>query len=129
MEKKAILAIILTFLVILFWSSIQSKLFPPDPNKEVNQEGVPPSEKVVGKKIDVIEETLPKKERPLAEQKVVVKKEVRIETQNYWAVFTSEDARLKHFKLKEYEDRVEGSSLAIKLIRFVKDIIGDKTEN
>ena len=41
--------------------------------------------------------------------KQVAKKEISIETQNYWAVLTNEDARLKHFKLKKYKDRVEES--------------------
>ena len=47
--------------------------------------------------------------------KEVAKKEVSVETKNYWAVFTNEDARLKHFKLKKYKDRVEESSITIKL--------------
>ncbi|HYA91705.1 MAG TPA: hypothetical protein VEK32_09425, partial [Thermodesulfobacteriota bacterium] len=54
-----------------------------------------------------------------ARRKVVPQKEVSIETQNYWAVFTSDDARLKHFKLKKYEDRVKQSAIATKLIQLV----------
>ena len=44
MEKKGILAIILTFLIIVGWSFIQSKLFPPEPAKEVKKEQVVPLE-------------------------------------------------------------------------------------
>jgi len=75
-----------------------------------------------------------KEVKPLREEKqplkkgVVAKKDVSIETQNYWAVFTSEDARLKHFRLKQYEDRIEESSLTIKLLQFVKSILGSKIE-
>ncbi len=44
MEKKGILAIILTFIIIIGWSFIQSKLFPPEPVKEVKKEQVVPLE-------------------------------------------------------------------------------------
>jgi YidC/Oxa1 family membrane protein insertase len=58
----------------------------------------------------------------------MVKKEVSIETPDYWAVITSEEARLKHFKLKKFEDRVEQSSLTISLLRFIKGLLGSKIE-
>jgi YidC/Oxa1 family membrane protein insertase len=130
MEKRAILAIILTFLVIMFWSVIQSKFFPSAPIKEVKKEEIAPAEKVVEKKIDIKEtKSKPQKEAKLpSKTKVVPKKEVSIETQNYWAIFTNEDARLKHFKLKKYEDRVEESPITIKLTQFVEDILGKKIE-
>jgi YidC/Oxa1 family membrane protein insertase len=130
MEKRAILAIILTFLVIMLWSVIQSKFFPSAPIKEVKKEEIAPAEKVVEKKIDIKEtKSKPQKEAKLpSKTKVVPKKEVSIETQNYWAVFTNEDARLKHFKLKKYEDRVEESPITIKLTQFVEDILGKKIE-
>ena len=44
MEKKGILAIILTFLIIIVWSFVQSRLFPPKPTKEVKKEQVVPLE-------------------------------------------------------------------------------------
>jgi YidC/Oxa1 family membrane protein insertase len=130
MEKRAILAIILTFLVIMLWSVIQSKFFPSAPIKEVKKEEIAPAEKVVEKKIDIKEtKSKPQKEAKLpSKTEVVPKKEVSIETQNYWAVFTNEDARLKHFKLKKYEGRVEESPITIKLTQFVEDILGKKIE-
>jgi YidC/Oxa1 family membrane protein insertase len=114
----------------MLWGTIQSKFFPSAPTKEVKKEEVAPAEKVVEKKID-IKETKPqlqKEEELLSKTKVVPKKEVSIETQNYWAVFTSEDARLKHFKLKKYEDRVEESALTVKLIQFFQEIFSKKEE-
>jgi YidC/Oxa1 family membrane protein insertase len=130
MEKRAILAIILTFLVILLWGTIQSKFFPPTPTKEVKKEESAPAEKVVEKKIDTRETKVqPHKETKLPSKAMVVpKKEVTVETQNYWAIFTNEDARLKHFKLKKYEDRVEESPFTIKLTQFVQGIFGKKEE-
>ena len=123
MDKKAIIAIILTFLIILLWGALQSKFFPQPPSqppsKEVKKEETPP---VTVEKIDL------KGEKPPLRKRAIAKKEITIETQGYQAVFTSEDARLKHFKLKKFEDRVEESSLTISLTRFVKGILGSKIE-
>ena len=112
------------------WGTIQSKFFPPTPSKEVKQGEVAPVEKAVEKKID-IKESKPEAQKELklpSKTKVFPKKEVSIETQNYWATFTNEDARLKHFKLKKYEDRVEESPIAIKLIQFFQELFTKKTE-
>ena len=128
MDKRAIIAIILTFIVIMFWSVIQSKFFPSEPSKEVKKEQVVPPEKGVEKRIDMKEAKPLKEDKALPKPKVFTKKEVSIETQYYWAVFTSEDARLKHFKLKKYKDRVEESALTIELINFVQNLIGGKKE-
>ncbi|HUL37035.1 MAG TPA: membrane protein insertase YidC [Thermodesulfobacteriota bacterium] len=63
-----------------------------------------------------------------AKTRVVPPREVSVETQDYLAVFTSEDARLKHFKLKKYKDRVEESPIAIRLIQLVDEILGKPVE-
>ncbi|NWF93078.1 MAG: membrane protein insertase YidC [Syntrophaceae bacterium] len=124
MEKRAILAIILTFLIIFAWGVIQSRFYPPEPRKEVRKEETTPSEK----KVD-LKETKPlsfKEERPLLKKKVLPRKEVSVETQNYWAVFTSDDAGLKHFKFKKYQDRVEESAITVKLTQLVENLLGKK---
>ncbi len=127
MEKRAIYAILLTFFIIMVWTVVQSKFFPQTPSKpetkDVKKEQIASEEKVVEKKEQV------KELKPTAKPKVVVeKKEVSVETQYYWAVFTSDDARLKHFRLKKYEDRVEESFLTIKLLQLVQSILGKKEE-
>lgn len=130
MEKRAIYAILLTFFIIIAWTFIQSKFFPQAPSKpqpqEVKKEQVTPAEKAAEKKVS--EEKRLAKERAPGKPKVVPQKEISIETQNYWAVFTSDDARLKHFKLKKYEDRVDETALTIKLTQFVEEILGKKVE-
>jgi YidC/Oxa1 family membrane protein insertase len=128
MEKRAIYAILLTFFIIIGWTFLQSKFFPPPPSKpqpqEVKKEQVTPTEKTAERKVSG--ETRLAKEKAPGKPKVIPPKEVSVETQNYWAVFTSEDARLKHFRLKKYEDRVEESTLTIKLKQFVEEILGKK---
>jgi YidC/Oxa1 family membrane protein insertase len=132
MEKRAILAILFTFFIIIFWTLIQSKFFPPPPSKtqpqEVKKEEVSPQEKAVEKGTGLGESRLLKGGKSPVRRKVAPPKEVTVETQNYWAVFTSDDARLKHFKLKGYKDRVKQSVIAIKLTQFVDEILGKKAE-
>jgi len=75
MDKRAIIAIILTFLIIMLWGVIQSKFFPQTPSqppsKEAKQEeGLPTKVE----KLDLKEEKVP------AKKKTVIKKEVLIET-------------------------------------------------
>jgi len=131
MEKRAIYAILLTFFVIVAWTFIQSKFFP-QPSKtepqEVRKEQESGREKVAEKKTEPRESQVSKEEKAPIKRRAVPQKEVSIETPNYWAVFTSEDARLKHFRLKKYRDRAEQSPLANKLIQFVDEIIGKKVE-
>lgn len=125
MDKRALLAIVLTFLVIFGWGIIQSKFFPqPAPPTQTQKE----VKKEEGGATDKREIKPLKEERPQAKPKVTVKKEVVVETNNYIAIFTNEDARLKHFKLKNYNDSVEDSLLTIKLKNFIKSIFGGKIE-
>jgi YidC/Oxa1 family membrane protein insertase len=131
MEKRAIYAILLTFIVIVAWSLIQSKFFP-QPTKtqphEVRKELGPPQEKVPEKKAEIRESKVLKGEKPGARLKIVPQRDISVETQNYWAVFTSGDARLKHFRLKKYEDRVNQAAVTTKLTQFVAEILGKKPE-
>ncbi len=129
MEKRAIYAILLTFIIIAIWSFIQAKFFPPPKPQpqEVRKEQVSPKERTP-EKAETRESILSAPGKASAKTRVVPFKEVSIETQNYLAVFTSEGARLKHFKLKKYKDRVEESPIAIKLIQFVDGILGKPAE-
>jgi YidC/Oxa1 family membrane protein insertase len=131
MEKRAIYAILLTFLVIVAWSLIQSKFFPQPTKRqpqEVKKELGPPQEKVPEKKTEIEESKILKGKEPGARLKIVPQREISVETQNYWAVLTSGGARLKHFRLKKYEDRVNQTAVTMKLTQFVDEILGEKPE-
>ncbi len=126
MNKNAIIAIILTFLVILGWSAIQSRFFPPEPAKEARKEEVSSVEKKGEMKEEMVQKEVPT--APRRSPVVMEKKEIEVETENYAAVFTSEDARLKHFRLKKYKDRVEESAITIKVLGLVHSLIGKEKE-
>ena len=131
MEKRAIYAILLTFLVIVFWTLIQSKFFPQPSKTEpqgVKKEQESVQEKGIEKKTEMKELGVSKGEKPSGKRKVVPAKEITVETTNYLAVLTSEGGRLKSFGLKKYKDRAKESPFAIKLIQFVDEIIGKKVE-
>jgi YidC/Oxa1 family membrane protein insertase len=126
MEKRAIFAIILTLLVIIVWSILQPKFFPQPPSKppakEVPKEQAIPEEKRIIKKTPTAAEAL------LLKSKIFPQKEVSVETQFFWAIFTSEDGGLKHFKLKKYEDRAKASPFTIKVTHFIGDLLGKKLQ-
>ena len=130
MEKKAILAIILTFIIIVLWSFIQTKIFPPPAEKQTTQEAkkeaVPSAEKTTQeateqKQIEITKE----KKSPIAI--TIPKKEVIVESQDYSAVLTSDGARLKEFRLKKYPDRVIESSFAWTIKSWIEGLLGKES--
>jgi len=126
MEKRAILAIILTLLVIIVWSVLQPKFFPQPPSKPPTKEVT--KEQAIPQGKGIIEKARPAAEKPLSKPKTFSPKEVSIETQFFWAVFTSKDGGLKHFRLKKYEDKAKASPFAMKVTQFVGDLLGKKLQ-
>jgi YidC/Oxa1 family membrane protein insertase len=130
MEKKAILAIILTFIIIVLWSFIQTKIFPPPAGKPVTQE----TKKDAGPAVEKAPEKAPsqkpseivkEKKPPIA--KATPKKEVFVEAEDYSAVLTSDGARLKEFRLKKYLDRVNESSFAWTIKNWIGGLLGKES--
>jgi len=132
MQKNAIIAIILTFIVILLWGVIQQKYLPQPPAKPPIQEAkkeqsTPPVN--VPDETKVTEGPEAPKGKALPEAKAIPKKDVFVETLHYWAVFTSDGARLKQFKLKKYLDSVEESPITIQLTQLVQGLLGKKKKD
>ena len=131
MEKRGIIAIVLTFLIIVIWSFVQSKFYPPEPaKKEIKKENVAPLEQKSETRTEPKElrAASSKGAGALPKVKEVEAKEVSVETEDYLAVLSNENAGLKHFKLKKYKDRVEESKMTIKLTQFVEGLLGRKVE-
>jgi YidC/Oxa1 family membrane protein insertase len=99
MEKRTILAIILSMLVIMIWQLI----FAPPPKKPLPEEE--PIEKRVAKERK--EEGRSEEIREALGEREGVLRDVVVETPLYRAVFTTGGARLRKWTLKEYKDRVE----------------------
>lgn len=131
MEKRTIIAILLMFLVLFGWSIIESKFFPkPSPPKqEEKKERSPSSQPAV---VEKREKLAPGKALGVPSgpevSKLFEKKEVFVETEDFAAVFTSEEARIKHFRLKKYMDRATQSPMTTRILGLVHSIFGGKAE-
>jgi len=109
MEKNTLLAIVLSFLVILIWQFY----FTPKPIKPVKGKGektgqetpaLPKGEKMI--------QQLPREETPLpklVEKSEIIKpgREIVVTTSLYTATFITNGARLKSFKLHNYRNKIE----------------------
>lgn len=129
MEKRTIIAIILTFLVIIGWGIIQSKFFP-ETVKKSEKEAVKGPPSAPEREMEIKGAEVPSKSmgKPMVVPREAARKEISVETQDYVAIFTTDGAKLKHFRLKKYLNRVEQSALTVKLIGLVHEIIGGKSE-
>lgn len=111
MEKRVLLAIILSLAVLLLWQA----LFPPPkprrvesvPPQQPNQEVMPQEETLPEKAMDKAEEvsSLPSSKEML-EYASTPDKEIVVHTDLYTAVFSSRGASLKNFELLHYRDKL-----------------------
>jgi YidC/Oxa1 family membrane protein insertase len=126
MQRNTVIAIILTFLIIVIWSIIQQRYFSQKTAKPVSpytkQEQALPG----GPKTPEI--SVPGKATPSMAPKKIPERDVSIETENFWALLSSEGATLKEFKFKKYQDRVAQSPLTIAVTDLVDRILGRKEE-
>jgi hypothetical protein len=85
-------------------------------------------EQVLPKTTKTQELKAPKVRAPAPGVKKIPEKEISIETEDYWAVLTSDGARLKAFKFKKYRDRVGQSELTILSLFKEKFVLLQKAE-
>jgi len=115
MEKRALIAVVLSLLILVLYQEWVAWQFgtptppsPPEASKE-KEEG-----KVVApppKPQPVLKEAKP----PVRSRQEAVK-EIRVETDHYVALFTSQGARLKSFTLKHYRTSVDEMSPPFEMI-------------
>lgn len=119
MEKRTVIAFVLSFLVLLIWSM----LFTSKPD-QAPKEATQPKEEIIGEKAPALKPAPKsatqaiKAEEPSAEiQKPAVdEKDVSVETPLFSAVFTSRGATIKSFKLKEYRQANDPESDYVELV-------------
>lgn len=111
MDKRTLLAIALSILILVIYQEWVTRYYGPPPSP-------PPAVKQETEKPPVAEPAVPPPTAPAPAKQVVPvelpvaksAKEVRVETDNYIAVFTTLGARLKSFKLKHYLSSVDEKS-------------------
>lgn len=117
MEKRAILAFILSFLIFIAWAQLYKPKpeIPTGDNKviETQTEGVPESSELQEPDKTVIPEKAA--EVKATPEKAVDEKETIVETPLYTAVFTNNGPAIKSFKLKKYRETIDPDSPPVEL--------------
>ncbi len=116
MEKRAFIAVALSLLILLVYQEWMSRYYggtPPATPPSVpkgSEKSLPPAAPTLP---SVTPESVPPPALPPPEQRG---KEVRVETDNYVALFTTQGARLKSFKLKKYRSSVNENSPPVEMV-------------
>jgi len=129
MEKRTIIAFVLSFLVLIIWSY----LFSPEKDQAPKQvskkeeivkketpkeiQGPPQTQDLAHSGSPQIPETLTSKIVPK-----VGEKEIKIDTPLYKAIFTNVGPTIRSFELKEYFKTTDPDSPLIELVSFEKDM-------
>lgn len=111
MDKRTLLALILSFLVFLVWSL----LFGPKPTDKPAEKPPTPEKKQE-------RQVLPESTKPLGPQKELMLEakagtmDIKVETELYSALFSGSGPMIKEFKLKQYRSTTEKDSPLKELI-------------
>ena len=112
MEKRAFIAVILSLLVLLGYQEWVARYYtapqsPPSPAKEEPEKTVAAAPAALPALVPSAPVKVP------ASQGV---KDVRVETDNYVALFTNQGGRLKSFKFKNYRSSVNENSPPFEIV-------------
>jgi len=111
MEKRALIAVVLSLLILVVYQEWVGRQYAPPPPSQKDE-----------KKTENVTAPLPKPQPTLQEAKPVAHaaqetvKEIRVETDYYIALFTTQGARLKSFTLKHYQTSVGEKSPPFEMI-------------
>ena len=115
MEKNALIAIVLSILILILWERFLNNYYGPPkeekPPQEVTTPQAPrpkPREEPRMGTPSTAEQQTQQAQRPV--------KEIRVETDHYIAVFTNQGARLKSFLLKQYRLSVDEDSPSFEMV-------------
>jgi YidC/Oxa1 family membrane protein insertase len=120
MEKRALLAVALSLLILILYQEWMTRYYPAPPppqpeeqREEKKGEAVPSPPKP---------EPIIQKSKPAAPAKPQTVKDIKVETDDYIAIFISQGARLKSFKLKHYRTSVDEKSPPFEMVPSVPGI-------
>lgn len=121
MDKRAILGIALSILVLVIYQDLVTRFYPPP-----TQSPAPTNDKSDTKAVETSEIPAQAKDpaavsdlRP-APAKVPAgqpTRDIKVETENYAAVFTNRGARLKSFKFKKYRVSADENSPPVEMVQ------------
>jgi YidC/Oxa1 family membrane protein insertase len=109
MDKRTILAIAIAFAIIFAYQVIFSKFYKPEPQKGQKQAQVQEKEKP-SVPVEVAEPALTDTVEP--EHVPFEATDIRVETELYSSIFTTQGATIKHYALQTYKDK-EGNDVVL----------------
>jgi YidC/Oxa1 family membrane protein insertase len=112
MEKRAFLAVVLSLLVLVVYQQWLERNYSPAPPPPVSKTDKT-ADAVAPKAVPELKPAPPTAPAPVSQQEAT---EIRVETDNYNAVFTNRGGRLKSFTLKRYRTSVEEKSPPVEII-------------
>lgn len=118
MDKKSIIAIVLSFAVLYVYQTFFVKPYPAIKPAAVQQQEAAPNTATEKSAANVVSENdAPAGNAPiLLQSNVVAAQEIPFETDEYRAVFTNRGAGLKSFQLKKYRVSIEKGADFIELV-------------
>ncbi|NTW16427.1 MAG: membrane protein insertase YidC, partial [Syntrophaceae bacterium] len=118
MDKRTLLAIILSLIVILTWQAFFAKK-PPPQQPEPTQQETPAAGKPAVKETARAQFT-PSTTRTVLSQKIAgSEKDITVVTPLFTAIFTTKGGSLKSYKLKEYRTTIDGTSDLVELVHLM----------
>lgn len=121
MDKRAILGIALSILVLVIYQDLVTRFYPPP-----TQSPAPTNEKNDTKAVETTEIPAEAKDAAaVADVRTAPAKvpagqparDIKVETENYAAVFTNRGARLKSFKFKKYRVSADENSPPVEMVQ------------
>ena len=114
MEKRALLAVALSLLILIVYQEWASRYYPPPPPREEQREEKKP-ESLAAPPSPKPQPTL-QEAKPPGPAKPQAAREIKVETDHYVALFTPQGARLTSFRLKHYRTSVDEKSPPFEMI-------------
>ncbi len=125
MDKKALIAIVLSVLVVFIY---QTYFAPPPPSKQpdktIKETPAAPAARQAITPAPGGKASAPAKAKPVAAPAVIPEKEITVDTKLYKAVFTTKGGTLKSFKLKDYRKTPAKDAELIDLVQIKPDMPG-----
>src|SRR3970282_3030686 len=121
MDKRAILGIALSILVLVIYQDLVTRFYPPPtqspaPTNEKNDTKAVETTEIPAKAKDAaaVADVRPAPAKVPAGQPA---RDIKVETENYAAVFTNRGARLKSFKFKKYRVSADENSPPVEMVQ------------
>jgi YidC/Oxa1 family membrane protein insertase len=120
MDKRAILGIALSILVLIIYQELINRFYPPPPpdapSSESKSDGRAP-ETASTEKSPPQPAPAPSQAAPVQAPVRQPARDIKVETENFIAVFTSQGARLKSFKFKKYRASAGDNSPPFEMVQ------------